>query len=120
VLPPAASISSCQTCHADQFCADCHGAPIPHPADFTKNHGEAGKSNPVACARCHASSPDEVKGLLFCNNCHHAGAQAGIAWIDQHDDVSRSGGPQACFACHNPTYCATCHVKGAAAVKSKS
>lgn len=112
VLPPAASIGSCQTCHADQFCADCHGAPIPHPADFTQNHGDAGKNNPEACARCHAASEADAKSLTFCNNCHHSGAQPGVPWLEQHDDASRTTGAQACFQCHSPTYCATCHVSG--------
>jgi hypothetical protein len=112
VLPPAASIRSCQTCHADQFCADCHGAPIPHPADFTENHGDAGNANPKACARCHAASEADAKSLTFCNNCHHSGAQPGIPWLAQHDDISRTTGAQACFECHSPTYCAICHVSG--------
>jgi len=112
VLPPAATIGSCQTCHADQFCADCHGAPIPHPADFTQTHGDAGRKSPEACAKCHAASKTDATSQTFCNNCHHSGATPGVPWIAQHDDVSRSTGAQACFDCHSPTYCAACHVRG--------
>ena len=43
LLPPVSSINECYTCHSEQFCIDCHGAPMPHPAKFEENHGEYAK-----------------------------------------------------------------------------
>ena len=77
-LPSVESINECYTCHAQKFCDDCHGAPMPHPADFKKNHGDYGKENPEACAQCHGRAD------RFCNECHHKTA------LDRTYDTTRS------------------------------
>ena len=33
-LPPVDTIFVCSTCHTEQFCIDCHGMEMPHPAEF--------------------------------------------------------------------------------------
>ena len=105
-------INTCYTCHSEQYCIDCHGTTMPHPADFVETHAEDGRNNPDACAQCHATSETDAASQAFCNNCHHSGAQPGIPWVQQHDDIVRQTGATACFDCHNPVYCAECHVSG--------
>ena len=39
-------INYCSTCHSTQFCTDCHGLPMPHPAGFQDDHGDAGHESP--------------------------------------------------------------------------
>lgn len=110
-LPKVNTINQCSTCHSRSFCTDCHGLPMPHPPVFTKTHGAIGKKNPQVCAKCHGSA------ATFCNECHHGTAMdipytTNKPWRTQHPQVVQNVGAQACFACHNPTYCANCHVRG--------
>jgi len=115
-LASVSSVNYCSTCHVvDTFCVDCHGIEMPHPAGFITGHGEAGKQNADSCAMCHGTTdgrPVEAAGTEFCNGCHHKTADPSKPWIPQHMGAVRDGGAQACFECHNPTYCAACHVKG--------
>ena len=111
-LPKTESINLCSTCHQKAFCIDCHGGvPMPHASDFKKKHGELGKKAPQACAKCHG------RGGEGCNSCHHGSEvnhtyDPNIPWRRQHPAAVFAGGAAACFACHNPTYCANCHVNG--------
>jgi hypothetical protein len=109
------TVNTCYTCHQKQFCTDCHGVEMPHPAEFASNHGEAGRTNPTACARCHARSEAEAVGTSFCNACHHPQGTPERTWLAQHWEAVRQSGAQACFECHNPRYCSACHVSGAEA-----
>ena len=110
-LPKVNTINVCSTCHTRQFCTDCHGLPMPHPPTFSKTHGAVGKKNPRVCVKCHGSA------ATFCNECHH-GTSMGLPydrttpWRKGHPAAVKNVGASACFACHNPTYCANCHVKG--------
>lgn len=110
-LPKVNTINECYTCHSEEFCSDCHGVPMPHPADFQENHAEAGEENPDSCVLCHGPAD------RFCDDCHHGSAMGweidqSRTWIQQHMDTTRQTGASACFDCHNPTYCANCHVSG--------
>lgn len=123
-LPAVEGIESCSTCHAKKFCNDCHGVEMPHPASFrpttkganTEEHAKAGKKNTKVCARCHGGTTQ------FCDDCHH-GTQldweysAAMPWLRQHPQAVQVKGAQACFDCHQPTYCAACHVNGPDAVR---
>lgn len=110
-LPKVETINECYTCHAQKFCDDCHGAPVPHPADFIAAHGDWGKKNPQSCVMCHGPAD------RFCDDCHH-GKSIGYeldhnrTWIQQHPAAVDKAGAKACFECHDPTYCAHCHVRG--------
>jgi hypothetical protein len=115
-VSPVAGVDYCSTCHVvDRFCVDCHGIEMPHPSGFLTNHAEEGTKNTESCSRCHGGQGQPIKGggTDFCNNCHHSGADPSRTWLEQHMDKSRATGAQACFECHNPTYCAECHVRGA-------
>ncbi|MDH4140589.1 MAG: hypothetical protein OEV43_08470, partial [Coriobacteriia bacterium] len=89
-----------------------HGVPMPHPADFAEGHGEVGRNKPAVCANCHAKGGAAAAGTEFCNSCHHPEGDPAQAWIPQHFEVVRKTGAEPCFDCHNPTYCAECHVSG--------
>lgn len=117
-LPPVESIASCYTCHAEKFCSDCHGLPMPHPASFsprgksadTAQHARLGKQKPQVCANCHGNAS------RFCDECHHGSELkwdyvATTPWVRQHPQAVKSMGAQSCFTCHKPTYCAQCHVR---------
>lgn len=115
-LPSAELKTSCATCHADSFCEDCHGIPMPHPPAFRKGHGEVGKKNPKTCGKCHEG------GETFCTRCHH-GTSLGYRydskakWLSVHPAAVSSVGAAACLDCHNPTYCSDCHVNGPGAAR---
>jgi hypothetical protein len=111
-LPSPAEINYCATCHSQQFCTDCHGLPMPHPTGFQEDHGVAGREAPEVCANCHAKGGAGTSGTEFCNSCHHPDGDPTQPWISQHYEVVARVGANECFDCHNPTYCAECHVKG--------
>lgn len=111
------TINTCYTCHERQYCVDCHGVEMPHPAGFVDTHAEVGRKNAASCAKCHGASAAEATNLAFCNSCHHSGATPGVPWIDQHDDRVRDQGADGCFECHRPTYCSACHVGGRAGLE---
>lgn len=103
----------CGICHNETtFCEACHGLPIPHADDFKTKHGEIGKKSIAVCANCHNKSGKPAKDTEFCNNCHHQGADPTKSWVSQHFVFVRQKGAGACFECHDPTYCAECHVRG--------
>lgn len=110
-LPNVKTINTCFTCHAEKFCTDCHGVVMPHPTEFVKQHATFGKNSPKACERCHGSA------ATFCDQCHH-GTQLkysynpSVPWKTQHPQAVSKTGAAACFACHQNTYCAKCHVRG--------
>ena len=51
-------------------------------------------------------------GTEFCNGCHHPEGDPTQPWIPQHFGVVAQTGAEPCFECHDPTYCAECHVQG--------
>lgn len=110
-LPPVDAINYCSTCHSKKFCTDCHGLPMPHPADFKKGHGDLGKKNPKVCSTCHGDAKK------FCDQCHHGTSMkfdidSTVPWRKQHPNAVKQLGAQTCFECHDPTFCAACHVTG--------
>lgn len=110
-LPEVASINECSTCHGKSFCSDCHGIEMPHPANFKKSHGATGKKSPKVCSRCHGNANQ------FCDECHHGSSMKwdyniAMPWRKQHPSAVKQLGANACFSCHDPVYCAHCHVSG--------
>ncbi len=102
---------NCTYCHGEggataKFCADCHRLEMPHPADFKDTHAPSFRENeftkPV-CTNCHSQ--------LFCDSCHHEGATGAQPWQLEHPPIVKEGGAEPCFECHEPPYCAACHVR---------
>jgi hypothetical protein len=114
-VPPLDDVFYCGTCHANRFCESCHGLPMPHPPDFVKGHGELGKTKPEVCSNCHAvGDAARTASTQFCNSCHHPQGDPTLPWVSQHFKVVQQSGASPCFECHDPTYCAKCHVRGIA------
>jgi cytochrome c553 len=58
---------SCQQCHRDAFCINCHQARDTisnwvHEDNFISFHGVVARANPMECGSCHRED--------FCINCH--------------------------------------------------
>ncbi|MGZ3421036.1 MAG: hypothetical protein ACXVEE_24390 [Polyangiales bacterium] len=75
----------CSTCHAENFCLDCHvkkkvaaqvGVANPHPPGWVRakggEHGHAARLDPIGCASCHGGS-----GEALCVGCHRVGGPGG-------------------------------------------
>ena len=62
---------ACYHCHgSERWCLDCHGLPMPHPADIIDTHPALVQGQPETCANCH--------GSRSCIRCHLAlGVQIG-------------------------------------------
>ena len=130
----ASSGDLCQSCHREQFCAECHGktaavlpatlhfsdpfAPSVHRAGFLARHPLEAKAEPGACTTCH--SPDR------CASCHRDRGVAGDGrrsphppgWVgpvdNQHGREARRD-PVACASCHDGAgqmLCVGCHKVG--------
>lgn len=72
---------TCGLCHADAFCADCHGRKeeikpsdkyksspdrvMPHPGDYLNQHRIDGRINPASCIPCHGRTNNDR-----CRVCH--------------------------------------------------
>lgn len=111
-MPPVEAINVCYTCHDPvAFCVGCHGVAMPHPKNWQQVHGAIAAVKPASCARCHGA------GQQGCNSCHH-GTEIGytynpaVPWRLQHPTAVNAVGATRCFRCHDPSYCATCHVTG--------
>jgi len=73
--------NTCAACHAEAFCADCHGGKTamlpsvklgnrpdresPHRGDYLTLHRIDGKVDPTSCFKCHGRSNNEK-----CTACH--------------------------------------------------
>jgi len=73
--------NTCAACHAQSFCADCHGGKVPmkpstrfsdrpdlqspHRGDFMAQHRIEGKMDPSSCYACHGRANNEK-----CAACH--------------------------------------------------
>jgi hypothetical protein len=122
-LPTVESIFYCATCHTEQFCTNCHGMDMPHPASFLKpasagaedGHPAVSAEKAEKCVQCHG----ENEKTHFCDSCHH-GEEAGgweyakdVPWTQkQHPQAVAAGGVDACTEqCHETKFCADCHTK---------
>jgi hypothetical protein len=122
--PNAASAADlCATCHAETFCAGCHGATTPalperiafddplragvHRAGFRSRHAEEARAQPGLCNTCHR--PES------CTSCHAdrgvlAGAGGGSphppGWLGSPGQRNDHGPA----AWRNAAECASCHA----------
>jgi hypothetical protein len=132
----ASSADLCQTCHADRFCASCHGVTAPilpatrrfsdrltasvHRAGFVARHSLEARSDPGACQTCH--QPDR------CATCHldkgiagpdrrspHPPGWVGLAGSDNRHGREARRDPASCASCHGGAgeqLCVQCHAVG--------
>lgn len=107
--PSAEERQTCDKCHdVDTWCEQCHGLIMPHPADWTENHGQVGLDDSALCEKCHQS-----KDPTFCVDCHQVQMPHPPFWYSGHGDIA-STNPDACNLCHPgaPQYCNSCHHAG--------
>lgn len=117
----ASSRELCATCHAENFCASCHGVTVPtlpwrlafdaprmqglHRAGFRLRHADEARANPGLCTTCHRQE-------RFCADCHadrHVGATPGSSSPHPPGWVRARGGEHGREARMDPGSCASCH-----------
>lgn len=107
---------SCQTCHTESFCTDCHDGPSNggyHPADYLTRHPADAFGQDAECSACHNTA-------VFCRDCH---IQSGLSttgrlggsyhtaeplWLLRHGQAARQN-LEACASCHKQRDCLQCH-----------
>lgn len=128
---PSAS-ASCATCHAREFCYQCHAgaappraiaalasdprstaiaarrAPASHGASYADRHGTAAAASAASCAGCHVRTE--------CLDCHRPVAAAGpgyhpAGFLSRHPAAAYAR-ETSCGDCHNVgTFCTACHAQ---------
>lgn len=97
-------LASCMTCHPENYCVDCHGLVLPHPATFGREHGSASLAPEADCEGCHRST-------RFCDACHGTEMPHPEGFLEVHSTEAGSLENPACTRCHAPEDCVACHVR---------
>lgn len=97
-------MATCSACHAEDYCARCHGAGVPHTERFFMAHGRYALEQSASCSSCHR---DET----FCSDCHGMEMPHTTSFTRDHSDIVDADGDSACLKCHLEEDCTTCHVK---------
>ena len=124
--------SSCATCHAREFCYQCHagaapprviatlasdprstaiavrGVPASHGVNFADRHGPVAAAAGSRCASCHIRTE--------CLDCHRPVAAAGpgyhpVGFLSRHPSAAYSR-ETSCNDCHSVgAFCTSCHAQ---------
>lgn len=94
--------TTCMVCHTQDDCVGCHGAGLPHDADFFGKHGTYSIQAEAKCSGCHEES--------FCNDCHQIPMPHGDDFTQGHA-LDAAEQPALCERCHADSDCTTCHEK---------
>jgi len=126
----SADNGSCNTCHQQTFCTECHDAAsgsgnVYHPPDFVARHPAQAFGRTNDCATCHNTA-------VFCRSCHQQsglGADGRLGpgyhtaeplWLIRHGQAARQD-LESCASCHEQKECTQCHgVLGAFKVSPHS
>lgn len=114
----AASGATCQACHAEAMCVDCHEAPQEasfHPPNFVLRHSSAAYGRQLECSSCHDAE-------AFCQSCHLQRGTGSVGRLGPgfHDGqplfLFRHGQParqslESCVSCHTQADCLQCHAE---------
>lgn len=98
-------LRTCAVCHAPDDCAECHGAGVPHPADFGSTHGRyAIDTGRERCLTCH-------KVATFCESCHGGMEMPHPeGFLQRHSSIATSQEDPVCMPCHSVPDCVSCHT----------
>lgn len=124
--------TSCATCHAREFCYQCHAgsappraiawlasdprstaimaraAPASHSDNFADRHGTEAAASTTRCTGCHVRAD--------CLECHRPSAARGAGYhpdgfLARHP-ASAYGREASCSDCHNVgSFCTSCHAR---------
>ncbi len=112
----SAAPASCNTCHTESYCAECHQtarAPGYHPQGFALRHSAAAGAQSSECSTCHNTA-------AFCRQCHIDMGMGAVGrlgrgyhdaeplWLIRHGQGARQGLEQ-CASCHTQRECLQCH-----------
>ena len=103
-------VKVCNTCHEKpvengkaQTCISCHQVEIPHPANWSKEHGRFTLQNKnVNCYSCHTKAE--------CSSCHKVDMPHPNGWLRTHGATALAKGSSTCYTCHSKTTCTSCHT----------
>jgi hypothetical protein len=129
-----ASGASCDSCHGERFCLDCHDGKLKpvsiHPADYARVHAVEARRNSPDCSSCH-------RVTTFCTGCHartgvmpepktsrfpavregapvgsprfHPPGFSGQTRTAEHHAFAAQRNLTACVSCHREDFCMSCH-----------
>ena len=114
----ASDVKSCNTCHTQSFCTECHDAATGsgnayHPPDFIARHPALASNQDTECSTCHNTA-------VFCRECHvenGLGADGRLGqgyhtaepvWLLRHGQAARQN-LETCASCHTQRQCTQCH-----------
>ena len=93
----------CSVCHPGDYCAQCHGVPLPHPDDFPAQHGQASLAPQAKCLECHSQK-------TFCDSCHQGISMPHSAgYLKVHGGNATGYDDPRCLSCHEVSGCTNCH-----------
>ena len=124
----------CASCHADEFCVDCHAGPIRpmrlHADDYLTTHALDARANTQDCSACHRLQTE-------CRACHtrvgvgseapessfgvgsslrfHPSNWATPAGGTQGHALAAQRNISTCASCHSEDSCLACHATTSAA-----
>lgn len=96
-------LRQCVLCHDQQKCASCHGAGVPHPADFGSSHGATSLLPDADCSSCHRTE--------FCSDCHGVEMPHAPEFLPQHSKLTTGLDDERCLRCHTAEDCMRCHAR---------
>lgn len=100
----AGDMHSCRSCHARDYCTNCHGTPIPHAATWQKGHGSiVMQKDSKSCETCHEKA--------WCIGCHRTPMPHAQDFLPRHDKVAGTQDSPVCLRCHPKALCDDCHLK---------
>ncbi len=110
-LEARVNLSSCESCHQQDICLDCHYQkniePISHDNNYYYTHATDAKLHTTECYLCHLQED-------YCQRCHIEEMTMPLnhsisEWrhkdhkYDAEDDIRN------CTICHNESFCSKCH-----------
>lgn len=102
---------TCESCHSQDFCRNCHSAANPHSREWVSRHAAQFKQSPDSCKTCHQTQAEREAGdsISFCADCHSLKREhKGTDWLARHQVEFRAD-PNQCDRCHQKKWCQDCH-----------
>ena len=95
------NVATCTVCHSTDDCEGCHGAGVPHGANFVDVHSAYAVEADAQCATCHQEA--------FCTGCHGMQMPHPADFTPAHSSLVKKQGTAKCMRCHVEEDCDECH-----------